>query len=61
MENKEALKFNTAGMMILALTLLTDRFIHPLPDWMACILALAAALLIGMGLYKGFRNSRQDA
>lgn len=61
MKNNEAMKYNTAGMMILSLTLLTDRFIHPLPDWMAIILALAAAMLIGMGLYKGFRNKRQDA
>ena len=58
--DKEALKYNTAGMMILAVILLTDRFWYSMPDWLVYIFALTAAVLIGTGLYKGVKNSRQE-
>ena len=58
--DKEALKYNTAGMMILGVILLVDRFIHPLPDWLVIVMALAAAVLIGKGMYTAFKNQRQE-
>ena len=40
------------GLIILALTLLTDRFIVPVPDFAAIIILLAVLVMLFVGMVK---------
>ena len=42
--------FITAGIILGAGTIVTDRFIHKLPQWLAVILFVAAWVLIIAGM-----------
>ena len=42
--------FITAGIVLGAGTIVTDRFIHKLPQWLAIILFTAAVVLIIAGM-----------
>ena len=42
--------FITAGIVLGGVTIVTDRFIHKLPQWLAIILFLAAWVLIIAGM-----------
>ena len=47
------------GLILLALLLLTDRFIVPVPDFIAIIILLAVLVMIFIGMVKINRDRKK--
>lgn len=51
--------FHKIAAILLFSVLLTERFIYTLPDWLAIIICITAALMYGTGIYKDMKTRHQ--
>ena len=53
------INYSLLGIMFVAMIILLDRFVNPLPEWMAIILAVAGIVSFFIGMYRD-RKSKID-